>query len=157
MCWRLRRDEWRFSSQFSLHSTLISRSQIWHGGSGRFCQVLLCGSIGCSSIRFPTFPLSPLVWSFSSLVSSSDVNCADECWPSDSQVTVTPSSLPDDMSLSIATVMGYVHTKPIPVVSHFYSFSHRAKAGSIDWQSSQVCIISLTIAFMVEGHILQQK
>ena len=54
--------------------------------------------------------------------------------------------------------MGYVYTKPIPVVSHFYSsLFPRAGARSIDWQSSQVCITDLTIAFMVEGHILQQK
>ena len=35
-------------------------------------------------------------------------------------------------------------------------FSHWAGAGSINLQSSQVCIIDLTIAFMVEGHILCQ-
>ena len=51
--------------------------------------------------------------------------------------------------------MGYVHTQPMPVVSHFYS--HRIGAGSTDWQSSQVCIIDLTVAFVVEGHILRQK
>ena len=98
MHWRLCWGEWLFSSQFSLHSPLISWSQIWHEGGARFCRMLLCGSVGCSSIGFPPFLLSPLVWSFL------DVDCADECWPSDSQVTMTPISLPDNVSLLSSSV-----------------------------------------------------
>ena len=102
----MRWGEWRFSPQFSLHCPLISWSQIWHGdGCAHFCQVLFCGSVGCFSVRFLTFPPSLLVWSSSSLVSSSDVYYADECWSSDSQVTMTPISLPDDVSLSSSSVM----------------------------------------------------
>ena len=70
---------------------LISWWHIWHGSDARFCRVLLHGSVGCSSVRFPAFLPSPLVWSSSSLVHSPDVNCVDECWPSDSRVAMTPS------------------------------------------------------------------
>ena len=73
------------------YTSPISWSQIWHGGSAHFWRVLLRPS--GFSIRFPAFPPSPLVWSSSSSITSSDINCADECWPSYSWVTMTLISL----------------------------------------------------------------
>ena len=73
----------RWVTIFTTLPRLISWSQIWYGGSAHFFQLPLRGSTGSSSVRFPTFLPSPLVWSSSSLVPYSDI----ECWPSDSQVT----------------------------------------------------------------------
>ena len=105
-----------FHPNFDYTPLLISWTQIWHRGGARFYRVLLHGSVECSSIRFPTFPLSSLVWSFSSSVSSSDIDCADECWASDLQVTMTPPHLATGWGVTFVFLQNGWFITPVKVL-----------------------------------------
>ena len=84
----------------TLPSYLMITNMAW-----RWHPFLPGASLWKCRVRFPAFLLSPLVWSFSSLVSASDVDCADECWPSDSQVAMTSILLLSNVLLLSSSIM----------------------------------------------------